>query len=202
VSKKEVECCRDPDVAFTVMVYVADCVPPPPPPPPEVDPPPPQLLSKPRPPTLITSSNSSKRRRFLKPKQHKAAVNTARGNSGRELRCRAASAVVVLIVSVVVAAAPEGVTIAGEKLHAAPDGNPEQVNETLEVNPDSGVRVIVVDPLCPPVTVIELGDAATLKSDALNVYVTLATALLKKFEATARALMVSGFPYAPTPIPF
>jgi hypothetical protein len=49
------------------------------------------------------------------------------GNSGRELRCRAASAVVVLTVSVVDAASPEGVTVAGEKLQVAPDGRPEQL---------------------------------------------------------------------------
>ena len=117
------------------------------------------------------------------------------------MRRTAASALVVVTETVVEAAAPDGVTVAGEKLHEDPVGKPEQVNETGALNPFTGAMEIEAAALCPPVTVCDAGEVATLKSGA-NVYVTLPTELLKKFEATAMALMVSVFPYAPTPIPF
>jgi hypothetical protein len=53
----------------------------------------------------------------------------------------------VAIVSVVEADAPEGVTVAGEKLHDAPVGSPEQVKETPELNPFAAVTEIAVVPL-------------------------------------------------------
>jgi hypothetical protein len=58
----------------------------------------------------------------------------------------------VVTVSVVEAAPPEGITVAGEKLHDTPEGNPEQLNETAEANPFVGVTRTVVVPLCPAVT--------------------------------------------------
>ena len=64
----------------------------------------------------------------------------------------------------VVDVVPGGVTVAGEKLHDAPDGSPEQLNDTLEVNPFSGVTEIVVVTLCPTVTANAVGEAATEKS--------------------------------------
>jgi hypothetical protein len=41
---------------------------------------------------------------------------------------------------------PGGVTVAGEKLHDAPEGNnPVQLNETDELNPPTGLMVAMVD---------------------------------------------------------
>jgi len=63
------------------------------------------------------------------------------------LRWRDAAVAAVFTVSVVVeAVAPDGVTVAGEKLHDAPDGNPEQLNDITELKPLSGVTVIVSVP--------------------------------------------------------
>ena len=61
--------------------------------------------------------------------------------------------VLAVRVSVVEAAAPDGVTVAGEKLHDVPESNPEQTNETAELNPFSGVIEIVESSLCPVITV-------------------------------------------------
>jgi hypothetical protein len=72
----------------------------------------------------------------------------------------------VLTVSIVEAAAPDGVTVAGEKLHEAPVGSPEQLNETAELNPCVGVTVTVVVPLCPAVTANVAGEAVSEKSGA------------------------------------
>jgi hypothetical protein len=46
----------------------------------------------------------------------------------------------------VLAAAPEGVTVAGEKEHVDPEGNPEQAKLTEELKPFSGVTVSVTVP--------------------------------------------------------
>ena len=61
---------------------------------------------------------------------------------------------------------PEGVTVAGEKLHAAPEGSPEQTNETGAFNPFSGVTDTETDPLCPAITVSADGEAVREKSGA------------------------------------
>jgi hypothetical protein len=86
-------------------------------------------------------------------------------NSWREFwRTTLEAAAVVETVSVVEAAAPDGVTVVGEKLHEAPDGSPEQLNETAEANSLCGVTVTVVFPGCPYEMVRDVGDAATEKS--------------------------------------
>jgi hypothetical protein len=72
----------------------------------------------------------------------------------------------VVTVSVVEAAEPDGVTVAGEKLHDAPEGNPEQLNETAELNPFRGATEILVVPFCPAVTLSDAGEATTEKSGA------------------------------------
>jgi hypothetical protein len=66
-------------------------------------------------------------------------------------------------VSVVEVATPDRGTVAGEKLHEAPEGNPEQVNETTEVNPFCGVTKTVAVALCPAATVSDDGETATAK---------------------------------------
>ena len=98
----------------------------------------------------------------MRPKQHSVAVSSASGGSGPERRWRAAVVAEVAIVSVV-DVVPGGVTVAGEKLHFAPAGRPEQLNETAESKPFAGVTVIVAVPLCPAVTVSDVGAAAMEK---------------------------------------
>jgi hypothetical protein len=46
----------------------------------------------------------------------------------------------------------------------APVGNPLTVNVTVPVNPPDGVTVAVYEVPAPAVTVLELGEAVTLKS--------------------------------------
>ena len=72
------------------------------------------------------------------------------------LRSAAVVEVVVIVSSVVEAAPPDGVTDAGEKLQAAPEGNPEQANVTAELNPFCGVTVTMSVTLCPAVTVSDV----------------------------------------------
>ena len=72
--------------------------------------------------------------------------------------------VLAVRVSVVEAAAPDGVTAAGEKLHVVPAGNPEQLNDTDELKPFTGVTEIVLVPLCPGTTVSDADKVAIEKS--------------------------------------
>jgi len=126
-------------------------------------------------PNTLTANNKiiCTRRRFFQPTQQSTSASVAAGNSGRELRWRAAVVVAdVVTLSVVEAAPPEGVTVAGEKAHDAPEGSPEQLNETAELKPFSGVTETPVVPLCPAVKVSDAGVAATEKSGAAAVPVT------------------------------
>jgi hypothetical protein len=54
-------------------------------------------------------------------------------------------------------------TVDGEKLHDAPVGNPEQLNDTGAANEFCGATKIVVVPLCPGVTLTDAGETATVK---------------------------------------
>jgi hypothetical protein len=72
--------------------------------------------------------------------------------------------VLAVSVSVVEAAVADGVTVAGEKLHDVPESNPEQLNETTELNPFSGVTEIVAVPPCPAAIVSDDGETAAEKS--------------------------------------
>jgi hypothetical protein len=167
VSEKLVELCCEPDFASTVIVDVEDG---------EADDPPIeklllQPLTRPNPIRLTASSSTGKQRRFFQPKQHKTAPSAVTGNNGCPPWGRAALAVVVVTVSVVEAAAPEGVTLAGAKLHDAPEGSPEQLSETAEVNPLCGVTVVVAVPLFPAWTVSDAGETTTEKLCAVRLIV-------------------------------
>ena len=74
------------------------------------------------------------------------------------------AAAVVETVSVVDAVDPDGVTLVGLKLHDAPEGSPEQLNETAEANPFSGVTDTVVFPGWPDEMLSDDGETATEKS--------------------------------------
>jgi hypothetical protein len=46
------------------------------------------------------------------------------------------------------------VVLFGEKLHVAPEGNPEQLKVSALLKPVAGVTVIVAVPFCPAITLI------------------------------------------------
>ena len=130
-------------------------------PPPEDPPPQADSRLNPAKPTVSTR-RSCTLRRFLQPSRHRANANAAPGTSGREFRFEADAPVAT--VSVVFAAVvPEGVTVAGEKLHAAPAGKPLHANVTAELKPFCGVTDTATAPLCPAVTVTAAGETPTLK---------------------------------------
>jgi len=97
------------------------------------------------------------------------------------------------MVNVVVAALPDGVTIAGLNAHVAPNGNPEHAKLTAALNPFCGVTVSVVVPVPPPLTLNEAGAAPSVNvaGGKLIVYVADATALAEYPLATAIAFRVS-----------
>jgi hypothetical protein len=107
------------------------------------------------------------RRRRLRPTKHKlsAKVDMAMDpKGGRRSGSSFLAVVFAARVSVVEAAAPDGFTVAGEKLHDVPGGKPAQLNETAELNPFIGVIVRATVPLCPAATVSVPGDTANEKS--------------------------------------
>ena len=65
---------------------------------------------------------------------------------------------------------PVDVTVAGEKLHVAPLGRPEQVNVTaaVGVNPFCGVNVTVSVPLLPAITVSDTAVTPSVKSGVVD----------------------------------
>jgi hypothetical protein len=115
------------------------------------------------------SRNICIRRHFLKHRKQSATAKYEPGRNGRELRGRTAAELDAEIESVVDAAAPDGVTVDGEKLHVTPEGKPEQLNETMELNPYFGVTETEVVPLCPAATVSDDGVSAMEKFCMLTV---------------------------------
>jgi len=134
----------------------------------EALPPAPQLLAMALP---AASSNSMSPRRstqggsFLPQarRRQKASMDPL-PSSGQGFPLRALVAAVVEMVMIVVAAAvPSGVTVAGEKLHEAWLGNPEQANDTCRLKPFCGAMLSVAVPLLPGATESAKGAAARLK---------------------------------------
>lgn len=72
----------------------------------------------------------------------------------------------VVMVRVVVAVPPDGMTAAGEKLQDAPAGRPEQLNVTVDVKPFNDVMETVVEALCPAARDMEGRELTTEKSGA------------------------------------
>ena len=116
---------------------------------------------------MVTSINCT-RRRFLKPMKQSAIASVAPpGNSGLEFWRRALTDDGAETVSVEVAAVvPDGVTVAGEKLQDAPEGNPEQLKVVAEAKPFCGATEIMAVPLCPGAMVSDDGDTVTEKFGA------------------------------------
>ena len=80
---------------------------------------------------------------LLMAKEHTTKDSSEPTNSRLGTRPRAAETAGVVIVSVTDVGAPAGVTVAGVKVHVAPAGSPEQLKDTAEWNPLSGVTVTV-----------------------------------------------------------
>jgi hypothetical protein len=167
-------CCNEPDVAVTVTVVVAALRV-------EVNAAPlqPFIMHSPTPLTA-SSTITNRRRRFLNPKQKSATARTDLESQGPGAGRIAAAVVETFNVSIDEVGAPDGVTVGGEKLHDVPEGNPEQVNETAELNPLTGVTETMLVLLCPAITVTEVGELATEKSGVgrLMVNAAIAAALL------------------------
>jgi hypothetical protein len=158
VSEIVIVCESAPDVAVTVTVEVTGGAVDDP------DDPPPQPLRRFKPAALSARSSSTcSRRRFLIPNPQSAMAKADSGSTGNPLRRSCAVAADVVIVTDV-DTVPGGVTLAGEKLHEAPAGNPEQPNVTAEANPPCGDTEIVAVPLPPAVTAIDPVDPAMEKS--------------------------------------
>lgn len=139
VSEKVVVCCSEPDAAITVTVDVVEVGPEP------LPAEPPQPLRSTPPMTAVSSSRERiKRRRFFRPKRQNITASAEPGKSRLRPRSTVAVAAEVETVSIVEIAVPTGVTVDGEKLHDAPVGSPEQLNETAELNPFSGATEIDV----------------------------------------------------------
>lgn len=119
---------------------------------------------------------------FLRPKTHRApAASTATvaalpdrdpGPHGMV----SAPAWVVPIVSVVVAAAPFGVTVVGLNVHDGPTGWELHAKLTAVLNPPAGVTVIVVVVELPAVTVALVG-FAPIVNDGVTALTVTTTAL-------------------------
>jgi hypothetical protein len=160
VSETLAEWESDPDAAVTVIVEVTGWIGTPT----CEDPDPPHPETRLKPTTAAARPRSIGKRRFLQPKQQIARASEEPEKNGLKRRSRAALAAEVATVTVVEAAAPDGVTVAGAKLQDAPDGSPEHVNVTAALKPFTGVTVSVAVPLCPAATVNAAGDAAIEKS--------------------------------------
>src|SRR5260370_3245638 len=85
------------------------------------------------------------------------------GRSEDGVGIRRAVLFIVVTVSVLLTAAPLGVTEGGLKLQAASEGNPLHAKLTCELNPFCGVTVNVAIPLCPLTMVSVVGLTDTWK---------------------------------------
>jgi hypothetical protein len=129
---------------------------------------------------MTTNAPPSGRRRF-QTKKHDAIANPVAGKNGHEPSRTTLACALLAIVSCVVAANPEGVTVVGLNEQVAFAGNPEQTKLTAELKPFCGVTVRVTLPCPPDAKVKEEGDVLSVKlgDKRLIVYVPEATALLE-----------------------
>jgi hypothetical protein len=123
----------------------------------------PQPVQRPTPNMATASTSICKPRRFRQPKQHREIASAEPGNNALVPEREASCIGVVVIVSVDEAIEPEGVTVDGEKVHDAHEGNAEQVREVSAANPFCGVTNTVVVPLVPAVMVSDAGVTPTEK---------------------------------------
>src|ERR1035438_1202784 len=140
----------------------------------------PQPMQRPAPNMATASTSICKPRRLRQPKQQRETASAEPGNNALEPEREASCIGVVAIVSVDEAIEPEGVTVDGEKVHDAHEGNPAQVREVSAANPFCGVTSTVVVPLAPAAMVSDAGETSTEKlGEAAN------WTMVKLAEATA-----------------
>jgi hypothetical protein len=116
-------------------------------------------------PAAAASARMRAPRRRFHPRQHSAI---AIAEPGIELLSGAVLPVEAATVSVVVATSPAGVTELGENWQDAPEGNPEQLNETAAEYPFTGVTTTAAVLLCPCVTMNDVGKRLTRKVGRLD----------------------------------
>jgi hypothetical protein len=149
--------CREPSVATTLTVDELTG---------EIGPAP-QPMHNPNPSAAASAAETRRSpRRFLQPKQQNAAASDPPGPNGLDLPGRVLVVFEAVTVSVDETGAPAGVTLVGEKVHEVPEGNPEQLNETVEAYPFSGVTCTEAEALCPLATVIDAGETTMEKLGA------------------------------------
>ncbi len=180
--------CSEPAVAVTVTTDAtgAGCV--------AAAPPPPQPLIRLRATRSIGIDRSIRSRlRRLQPKMHTMIAKVLPENRLPYLHNSYAVVGEVVMVRVVVAVPPDGMTAAGEKLQDAPTGRPEQLNVTVDANPFNDVIETIVEALCPATSVMEGIELTTEKSGAgrLMIYAALPTVLLDVPPTIAMACTVS-----------
>ena len=138
VSETVAVCSIEPEVAVTVIVEVTGVGPPPPLllPPPS----PPQAAIPPSPRIAIAIMQTLRTApRILQLSRNSDDTTIAPGKNGPGLRFKAS--VSPVMVSVVEAEVPDGVTVEGLKAQEAPLGNPLQAKFTVELKPFWGVTV-------------------------------------------------------------
>lgn len=123
----------------------------------------PQPVQRPAPNKAPASTSICKPRRLRQPKQQRENANAEPGNNALDPEREASCIGVVVIVSVDEAVEPEGVTVDGEKVHDAHEGNPAQVREVSAAKPFCGVTSTVVVPLVPATTASDAGETSTEK---------------------------------------
>jgi hypothetical protein len=160
VSETEVVCTALADVAVIVTVDVTGVEPEPPPLPPPV-PPPPQPKVSPSPTRMAARMTYCGPRRFFLIKRHRPTAKAVNGRNGREFE--AVELEPAEIVSEMLAAAPEGVTVVGLKEQVAPAGSPEQAKVTVALNAYIGVTVSETVPEAPDPMAREEGETPRVK---------------------------------------
>ena len=133
--------------------------------PPELEVPPPQAVRETR--LSVAAAHRMQthcKLQFLRRTKQNVSARQATGVYWNGLGSWYFALVLAVNVSVVEAVVPDGVTVAGEKLHDVPAGKPEQLKDTDELNPFCGVTRIALASLCPGTTVSEAGEAAIEKS--------------------------------------
>jgi hypothetical protein len=125
---------------------------------------PPQEVSRPRPTKAkMTTQAIWKLRRRVRAMRQPATTSAAVGNSGRESGREAAACALTVMVRVLFAALPAGVTVAGLNEQETPAGSPEQAKLTAELKPFRGVTVSRTAPCAPEFTVSKFGAAPNAK---------------------------------------
>ena len=114
--------------------------------------PPPHPIAIPPMPSNSVRHRSAGNRFFLRKKSRPSARTVPPPANGHVIRFSLVAAVVAMVIVVVTAVVPLGVTVAGEKLQVASAGRPEQAKVTAALKPLTGVTDRPTVPLLPGMT--------------------------------------------------